>query len=141
MENSETTIIPNEKNTEDSTEKWHVLLPEIAAVIDADFEGTVWKTEYDSFYIVESFVEILDDGSIVGSSPSSTADIPESELIQVIHNENTHFYMRTILNGGESYEDTEAAFQNITKHMTVEMKGRFENDIFYSDEIRIVNVC
>jgi len=31
-------------------------------------------------------------------------------------------------------------FQDIKEHLTVEMKGQFENDVFCADEIRIVIV-
>ena len=127
----------DQNNTEG---KWHVLPPEIASVVDADFEGTVWKIDGDSFYIAENFTEVLDDGSIVGGGPSPDAEIPDSELILVAYEENTHFYTRTIYNGGDSYEDTEATFQNIVKGLCVELKGSFENDVFHATEIRIVMV-
>lgn len=127
-------------NAANAEGKWHVLPPEVAAAVDADFEGVVWKIDGDSFSIVEITTEILDDGTMMAGSPSSDAEIPDSELIPVVYDENTHFYMRTIRNGGDSYEDTEATFQDIEKDLTVEMKGSFKNDVFYATEIRIVKV-
>ena len=35
----------------------------------------------------------------------------------------------------------EASFQDIVKHLSVEMKGQFENNVFHADEIRIVKVA
>lgn len=119
--------------------RWHVLSPEVAAVVDADFEGMVWKIDTDSFYIAESSVEVLEDGSICGSSPSPNAEIPDSELIQVIFDADTYFYIRTVY-GGASHEDTEAGFADLQPHMSVEMKGEFINDVFHADEIRIIKV-
>lgn len=118
-----------------------VLPPDVAAVVDADLVGEVWKIKEDSFYIAEEYIEILDDGSILSQSPSTETDIPDSELVLVVFDENTHFYMRTIYDGGESYKDTEASFQDIVKHLSVEMKGQFENNVFHADEIRIVKVA
>lgn len=129
----------NDTSTDNTEGKWHVLPPEIASVVDADFEGTVWKIDGDSFYIAENTTEIL-DGIPIASGPSSDAEIPDSELIPVVCDENTHYYIRTIHNNGESYEDTEATFQDIVKEVTVEMKGCFQNDIFHAAEIRIVKV-
>lgn len=120
--------------------KWQVLDPKTAAVVDADFLGVVWKLDTDSFYIVEEKVEILEDGSILGGSPSEGAEIPDSELIQVVFDENTHFYIRNIKDGGKSYEDTEAGFQDIVEYASVDLKGQFQEDIFYADEVRINKV-
>lgn len=137
---SDTASVPGNTRADNSEGKWHVLPPETAAAVDADFNGVVWKIDGKSFYIVEITTEVLDDGSVLVGSPASDAEIPDSELISVVYDENTHFYMRTIRNGKDSYEDTEATFQDIEKDLTVEMKGSFQNDIFYATEIRIVKV-
>ena len=47
--------------------------------------------EEDSFFIVNKEVKFLEDGSLSYSSPSSNADIPDSQLIHVIF-EDTNFY-------------------------------------------------
>ena len=135
--NAENTDSADQNNTEG---KWHVLPPEIASIVDADFEGTVWKIEENSFYIVELTMEIIDGGLLSVGGPSPDAEVPDSELILVVFDENTHFYMRTIYNGGDSYEDTEATSQDIEKDRTVAMKGSFENDVFHATEIRINRV-
>lgn len=120
--------------------RWHVLDPEVAAAVDADFCGTVWKLEEDRFYIAEEQVILEEDGSIMSSSPSSNADIPDSELIPVVFDEDTHFYLRTVYGNGESYEDSDAGFSDLEKGVSVEMKGSFEKDVFHAKEIRIVKV-
>ena len=126
-----------DENTEGNTAgKWQVLDPDVAAAVDADFLGKVWKIEEDSFFIVEKKVKILDDGSLSYSSPSSNADIPDSRLIHVILEDDTRFYLKTTDGNGESYEDTKAEFQDLKVHMSVEMKGSFKNDKFYAKEIR-----
>lgn len=130
----------NNENAEDSQEnaagKWQILEPDIAAAVDADFLGKVWKIEEDSFFIAEKKVKILDDGSLSYSSPSSNADLPDSQLIHVILEDDTRFYLKTTDGNGESYEDTKAEFQDLKVHMSVEMKGSFKNDKFYAKEIR-----
>lgn len=129
---------PDEESTPGG--KWQVLDSKTAAVVDADFLGMVWKLDTDSFYIVEVEVEILEDGSILGGSPSTDVEIPDSELIQVVFDDNTHFYIRNIRDGGKSYEDTEAGFQDVAAYMDVDLKGRFEDDVFYAEEVRINKV-
>ncbi len=129
-----------EETPEAQEGRWHVLEPEVAAAVDADFSGTVWKLGEDSFYIAEEQVMLDEDGGIISSSPSGNADIPDSDLVEVVFDENTYFYLRTIHGNGESYEDTDAGFSDLAKGVSVEMKGSFEQDIFHADEIRIVKV-
>lgn len=121
--------------------KWQVLDPETAAAVDADFEGEVCRMEKDSFFIVKSESMLLDDGALLASSPSSAVDVPESDQIQVVFDEDTRFYIRTIYENGERYEDSEAGFQDLEKKDSVEMKGYFENDIFHADEVRIPRIA
>ena len=64
------------------------------------------------------------------------ADIPDSQLIHVMFEEDTDFYMRNIDGDEESHEYKEAGFQDLDEHMFVEMKGRFVNDEFHATEIR-----
>lgn len=121
---------------ENTAGKWQVLEPDVAAAVDADFLGKVWKIEEDSFFIAEKKVKILDDGSLSYSSPSSNAALPDSQLIRVILEDDTRFYLKITDGNGESYEDKEAGFQDLKVHMSVEMKGNFKNDEFYATEIR-----
>ncbi len=137
---SENTGGDMEESQENVTGKWQVLEPDVAAAFDADFIGQVRKIAEDSFFIVESKVKILEDGSLTSSHPSSKADIPESELIQVVFDDDTYFYVRNIYDNGERYEDVEAEFQDLTEHMTVDMKGRFEDNVFYATEIRMSKI-
>ena len=69
-------------------------------------------------------------------SPSSDADIPDSQLIHVMFEEDTRFYMRNTDEDGESHEYKEAGYQDLNEHMFVEMKGSFVNDEFHATEIR-----
>lgn len=125
-----------EEPQENAAGKWQVLEPDVAAAVDADFLGKVWKMEEDSFFIAEKKVKILDDGSLSYSSPSSKADLPDSQLIHVILEEDTRIYFKNTDGNGESHEDKEAGFQDLKVHMSVEMKGSFKNDEFYATEIR-----
>ncbi len=130
------------ENTEGGQEgRWHVLDPETAEAAGADFLGKVRKLEEDSFWIVEVQVKILEDGSMVSSSPSSDAEIPDSELIQVVFDEDTHFYVRSIFNGGESYEDSEASFKDLEEKVSVDLKGSFVNDVFHASEVQINKIA
>ena len=123
-----------EEPQENTESRWQVLEPD--AAVDADFLGKVWKMEENSFFIAEKKVKILDDGSLSYSSPSSNADLPNTELIHVFFEEDTLFYMRTTDGSGENHEDKEAGFQDLKEHMSVEMKGSFKNDEFHATEIR-----
>ena len=139
-EETDTPSKDNDKDTaesqEDTSGKWQVLEPDIAAAVDADFLGKVWKMEEDSFFVVERKVKISGDSSLIYSSPSSDADIPDSQLIHVMFEEDTRFYMRNTDEDGESHEYKEAGYQDLNEHMFVEMKGSFVNDEFYATEIR-----
>lgn len=97
-----------EEAQENTAGKWQVLEPDVASAVDADFLGKVWKMEEDSFFIVEREVKILDDGSSVYSSPSSDADIPDSQLIHVVFEEDTRFYLKDTDENGEGHENKEA---------------------------------
>lgn len=120
-----------------STGRWHVLDPETAAAVDADFEGEVWKIDSDSFYIVETETEFSGDGTMAASSPAVGVEIPDSELIRVVFDEDTRFYTRTIYDNGARYEDAEAEFKDLKQYGSVALKGEFKNDIFCADEVRI----
>ena len=125
-----------EEPQENTESRWQVLEPDVAAVVDADFLGKVRKIEEDSFFIVERKVKILDDGSIVYNSPSSDADIPDSQLIHVVFEEDTRFYLKDTDENEEGHGNKEAGFQDLKEHMCVEMKGSFKNDEFHATEIR-----
>ena len=123
-----------------STRRRHVLDPDTAAAVDADFEGDVWKIDTDCFYIVEETTELLEDGSMSSSSPAAGVEIPDSELIRVVFSEDTHFYTRTIYDNGARYEDAEAGFKDLEQYGSVALKGEFKNEVFCADEVRIVKI-
>lgn len=129
---------PEEGNQEG---RWHVLPPEVAEAVDADFCGEVWKLGEDSVWIVEEHAMVLEDGSLVSSSPSSNADIPDSELIQVVFDADTHFYVRTIFDGGKRHEDSEAGFGDLEEHADIDLRGSFRDDVFYATEVRINKIA
>jgi len=133
---SEETDGDTEAPQENAEGKWQVLEPDVADAVDADFLGKVWRMEEDSFFIAEKKVAILDDGSLSYSSPSSNADIPDSQLIHVVFDNGTRFYAITTDENGEGNEAKEAEFQDLKEHMSVEMKGSFEKDEFHAAEIR-----
>lgn len=129
------------KEVQDNPEgRWHVLAPEVAAAVDADFCGMVYRIEEDTFFIAEEETMLDEDGALISSHPSPSVEIPDSDLIEVIFDEDTYFYIRTIQGNGESHEDTDASFSDLEKSGTVEMKGYFEQDVFHAKEIRIVKV-
>ena len=135
-----TSLKESDGNTEEPQEntagKWQVLESDVASAVDADFLGKVWKMEEDSFFIVERKVKIFDDGSKVYSAPSSDADIPDSQLIHVVFEEDTRFYLKDTDDNEEGHGNKEAGFQDLKEHMFVEMKGSFINDEFHATEIR-----
>lgn len=120
--------------------RWHVLDPETAGLIDADFEGTVQKIEQGTFYVSEDIAEVFDDGSMVSTGVSPDATVEDSDLLQVIYDDSTCFYIRTIYNGGTSYEDSEAESGDLEQYASVSLKGNIRDDIFYADEVRISKI-
>lgn len=125
----------------DTDGRWHVLDPETASLVNADFEGTVEKIDSDSFYISEAVTEILDDGTmLMGTAASTGAAIPDSDLLRVVYDDTTRFYIRTIYNGGESYDDSEASSEDLELQALVSLKGEIRDDIFYADEVRISKI-
>lgn len=123
-----------EEPQENAESRWQVLEPD--AAVDADFLGKVWKIEEDSFFIAEKKVKILDDGSLSYSSPSSNADLLDTQLIHVVFEEDTRFYLKDTDENEEGHGNIEAGFQDLKEHMSVEMKGSFKNDEFHAAEIR-----
>lgn len=119
--------------------RWHVLEPGIAAALDADFCGMVYRLDEDSFAITEEINEITEDG-MSGSTLAVGVEVPDEDLIPVVFDGGTRFYTRTIYDGGARYEDAEAGFTDLEAGVSVEMKGAFEADVFYAEEIRIIKV-
>lgn len=117
--------------------RWHVLDPETAKAVDADLEGTVRKTDQDTFFISVDITDVFEDGSMLYSSPSSEVVVPDSDLLQVVYTDNTRFYIRNIYNNGASYEDEEATSESLEPKQSVSLKGTIEEDVFYADEVRI----
>ena len=132
--------ITGTSDTENNNGKWHVLDPELAEYLDADFECIVWKLDEGSFYAAEVQNKFLEDGSIVSSSPSSESTLDDSELFQVVYDDTTYFYIRNIYDNGKRHEDTDAGSKDLEEHLDCQLKGYFENDIFYASEIRIIKV-
>lgn len=120
--------------------RWHVLDPETARFVDADFEGTVQKIGQGTFYVSEDIAEVFDDGSMVSTGVSPDATVEDSDLLQVIYDDSTYFYIRTIYNGGASYEDSEVESGDLEQYASVSLKGDIRDDIFYADEVRISKI-
>ena len=68
---------------------------------------------------------------------SAAEDVPDSDLLKVVYDDNTRFYTRTIFNGGESYEDSESKADSLEIEDSVSLKGSIKDDVFYADEVRI----
>ncbi len=125
--------------TQDSG-KWQIYDPDVAAAVDADFEGTVYKIETDSFFITPTETTLEENGAIISTSLSPGVEIPDEDLVQVTFDDDTVFILRNIYDGGERHEDSDASFQNIEKEVSVALKGKFQNDVFCADKIRIIKV-
>lgn len=145
MKTPEETTGPTNTNSgqsenESNSGKWHVLDPEMAEYLDADFECIVWRLDEGSFYAAEVYCEILEDGSLLSSGPSSESTLDDSDLFQVIYDDDTYFKIRTIHDNGERYEDTDAGPEDLKEYMNCDLKGSFQDDIFYATEIRMMKV-
>ncbi len=121
--------------------RWHVLEPGMAAALDADFCGMVCRLDEDSFAITEEINEITGDGALSSTTLAVGVEVPDEDLIPVVFDGGTRFYTRTIYDGGARYEDAEAGFTDLEVGVSVEMKGAFEADVFYAEEIRIIKVA
>ena len=126
---------------EPSSEKWSVLDPETAQSVDADFIGTIWELGDDRFYITEDKALLMEDGAQMSEGYSTDYKPDDSELIPVVYDGDTHFYMRMIYEEGTRAEDQEAGPADLAQYMTVEMKGSFQNNTFYATEIRLVKLA
>lgn len=124
----------------ESSGKWHAYDADLAAAVDADFEGSVYEINTDSFFILPLETSLMEDGSLLTVETAPGAEISDEELVKVIFDNNTVFTMRDIYDGGARYEDSDASFQNIEKDISVSLKGNFQNDIFHANEIRIIKV-
>ena len=126
-------------NSGETEGRWHVFSPDVAAAVDADFAGDIRKIEGNTFYISETKNIILEYGSLSSSSVASGVTVPDSDLIPVVYDENTHFCLRTIYNG-ETHEDSDASAQDLELTREVELKGSFEDDVFHASEVRILKI-
>lgn len=131
----ENTLADN-TDTED-TGKWHVYDPDVAAAVDADFQGVVHRINTDSFLIAPTETTLTEDGFLMGNSYSSDAEIPDEELVQVVFDDNTVFTLRDIYDNGDRSEDSEASFEDIEKDLSIDLKGEFRGDVFHANAIRI----
>ncbi len=136
---SDTEPVQDDANSGDTEGRWHVFSPDVAAAVDADFAGDICKIEGNTFYISETQTILLEDSSVVSSSAASGVTIPDSDLIPVVYDENTHFCLRTIYNG-ETHEDADASAQDLELTRAVELKGSFEDDVFHASEVRILKI-
>ena len=130
----------NAGNESKTSGKWHVYDADVAAAIDADFEGTVYKIDTDSFFIAPSESTLLDNGELLMVASAGGDEIPDEELVKVVFDNNTVFTLRDIYDGGASHKDSDASFQTIKKEVSVSLKGEFQDDVFHADAVRIIQV-
>lgn len=125
------------ENPPESSGKWHVYEADVAAAIDADFEGCVQNVNTDSFLIFPSTTILEEDGSLSMSVTADGVEVSNEELVQVAFDSDTTFIQRDIYDGGARHEDSNVSFQNIEKGSFVSLKGEFQNDIFHANTVRI----
>lgn len=128
------------ENTSETSGKWKVYEPDVAAAIDADFEGSVSEINADSFSILPIETSLLEDGSLLTVETAPDVEISDGNLVKVVFDDNTVFTLRDIYDGGARHEDSDASFKNVEKGVTVSLKGEFQNDIFHARTIRIIKV-
>ena len=130
----------NAENPSETSGKWHVYDPDLAAAVDADFEGVVHKIDTDSFFIYPMETELMENGILISSSLGPDAEIPDEELLEVVFDSDTVFTLQDIYDGGDRHEDSEVSFQAVEKGLSVALKGKFQNDIYHATSIRIIKV-
>lgn len=117
--------------------KRELLDAETAEAFDADYVGKVWKIEEDSFSVAECSVKLEEDGSKISKSPSSKVEMKDSDLVPVAYDEDTHFYVRSIIGEGTDSEDIEAGPEDLEQYGMVYMRGNFKDGVFHASEVRI----
>lgn len=130
----------NSENISGASGKWQVYDSDVAAAIDADFEGSVYEINANSFSILPIETTLLEDGSLLTVETAPDAEVSGEDLVQVSFDDSTVFTLRDIYDGGDRYEDSDASYGNVEKEVTVSLKGEFENDIFHASAVRIIKV-
>lgn len=130
----------NTENASESSGKWHVYDADLAAAVDADFEGSVYVINADSFSILPNESELMEDGSLLKAEIAPGVEISEEDLVKITFDDNTVFTLRDIYDGGARYEDSNVSFEDVQKGISVSLKGEFENDIFHASAVRIIKV-
>lgn len=103
--------------------------------------GEITELGDGQFTIKKFILETGEDGTEMMAAPAEGAeDDGTFETLTVLYDENTHFYKRTIRNGGADYEDEESSAEKLEKGMQTDLKGNYEGEMFHASEVQIVEV-
>ena len=104
----------------------------------AELTGSVHSVGTDSFVVSQTTTEHLEDGDIeVGVAPGAPGEV----LVTVYVTDAAVYEYRTVKNGGVNPEDItsrEGSYGDLQEGLSVILKGHWEKDSFYADDLVIM---
>lgn len=104
-------------------------------------EGQVKELGDKEFTAIAAKVEGDENSSISMAMPApGSEDDSDYETAVVTYDENTAFSIRTIYDGGERYEDSEATEKDLAEDVSINVWGEESGGKIKAETIRIINV-
>lgn len=120
------------------TEKLKTEDSDADADMEPDLIGDVVEISEDRFEIAKITTEEIEGGGeVMVSSANPEAD---EARITVVYGDDTVFTLRTIRDGGASYEDTKSSAADLEEGKTVYLAGSYEGSEFHAKAVRITDV-
>lgn len=98
--------------------------------IETSISGKISKLGEMQFDMKADNKVVKEDGTIESKG--------NGHKLTVLYDEETTFYIRTIYGDGSSYEDEEAAAEDMAKDMRVEITGCYEGKKFHAAQVQIM---
>ena len=129
---------PKEDEKSDQTETVEQTRAETESQPQADtaeLTGNVHSMGADSFVVSQTTTEHLEDGDIeVGAAPGAPGEV----LVTVYVTDAAVYEYRTVKNSGINPEDVtsrEGSYADLQEGLSVILKGHWEKDSFYADDL------
>lgn len=106
---------------------------------EPNLSGTIKEVDGTQFTVVEDKTEKTEDGDIM-IAPAAGGDDADFAKVLMVCDKDTIFYTRTIYDGGERYEDSDAVIEDLTEGVSVKAWGSYEEDILYAKTVQITKV-
>lgn len=106
---------------------------------EPDLIGDIKEIDGMQFTVVEAKTKETEDGDII-IAPSADGDDSDFAKVVVVCDEDTVFYTRTIYDGGERHEDSDAVIGDLAVGSFVDVWGSYEEDVLHAKTIQITEV-